>query len=111
MHPHIILLHRDPQLLQRLLPLLLHLLRPCHLLLPRLIQVVHQLLTRLQLLLQFRLGDFLDRAVFGFVLHDLLFGRDFGIPGVFGGRALDAGWRGGLVRLGLGGARVEKGGL
>ena len=74
MNANQILLNMNPQLLQSLLPLLLNLLSPRHLLLPRLVQTLHELLARLQLLLQLRLRDRLDRPILRLV-RDLLLGR------------------------------------
>ena len=79
MHAHVVLVDRDTQLLECLLSLALDLLCALHLLLPRLVQTLHELLARLQLLLQLRLRDRLDRPILCLV-RDLLLGcGDLGI--------------------------------
>jgi energy-converting hydrogenase Eha subunit F len=74
MNPNQILLNRDPKTLQRLLPLLLHLLGLLQLHLPSLLHTSHQLLTRLKLILQLRFRNGLELARGGLVLDHLLRG-------------------------------------
>lgn len=84
---NVVLLYRDTQLLQRLFALFLHFLRPRHLILPCLVQALHQFLTGLHLLLQFGFGDGLDLAVFRLVGDPLFLGGYSGIEGVLRARA------------------------
>ena len=79
MYANVVLVNRDTQLFKRLLALLLHLLRPLHLLLPGFVETLHELLTRLQLFLQLRFRHSLDCAILRLV-RDLLLGcGDLGI--------------------------------
>ena len=76
---HIVLVHSDTQFLQRLLSFFLYLLRTLHLLLPSLVQALHEFLTRLQLFLELRFGDSPDRTVLGLVRYLLLRCGNLGI--------------------------------
>lgn len=68
-----ILLHRNPKLLERLLPFLLHLLSSLQLLLPGLVQALHKFLARLHLFLELSLGHSFDSAIFRLIRDFLLF--------------------------------------
>ena len=70
-HTYVVLLDSNTELLERLLSFVLHILRALHLLLPSLVQALHELLTRLQLFLELRFRDSPDRTVLGLV-RDLL---------------------------------------
>ena len=71
-------------LLERLLPLLLHLLRPLHFLFPCLVQTLHQLLAGLHLILQLCLGDCLEFPVARPIRDFLLLWRHLGVIHVLG---------------------------
>ena len=79
MHAHVILVNGDAEFLERLLSLPLDFLRALHLLFPGLVQTLHQLLARLQLLLKLCLGDGLDCTILGLVRDLLLRRGDLGI--------------------------------
>ena len=70
-HTYVVLLDSNTELLERLLSFVLHILRALHLLLPSLVQALHEFLTGLQLFLELRFGDSPDRTVLGLV-RDLL---------------------------------------
>lgn len=69
---HHILIDRDPKFLQRLFSFFLHLLGSLHLLLPRFVQALHELLTGIHLVLEFGLRHCPDLTVLR-LERDLLF--------------------------------------
>jgi hypothetical protein len=89
-HPDVVLLDGDPEFLERLLTLDVHLLRLPHLLLERLRDALHQLLARLHLVLQLGFCHGLERAVLGLVGDLLLLGRNRRVEGTFAHDAADA---------------------
>ena len=92
-HTDVVLIHGDTKLFQRLLSLSLNLLCALHLLFPGLVQALHELLARLQLVLQLRLRDCFDRPILCLVSDLLLRCWDRWVENSLGARTRNPCWK------------------
>ena len=78
-YAHVVLVDCNTKLFKRLFALLLNLLHALHLLLPRLVETLHEFFAGFQLVLKFGFGDSLDGTILSLICDFLLRSRNLGI--------------------------------